>query len=70
MASTERTDQLNELVEQAGSNRKAETLIKKVKGVAPTHSAIGKSRNGAGTDYVVQSYIEDLIKALSKKVSK
>ncbi len=69
MASEKRTDQLNELVKQAKSDREAEKLIKSIKGVAPTYSAIYKARNGAGTDYVVQSYIEDLIKALNKKAS-
>ncbi|PSV00445.1 hypothetical protein [Photobacterium kishitanii] len=65
MASQKRTDELKRLVLLAGSFSKAETLIKSVKGVAPTASAIRKSTLGAGTDYVVQSYVNDLIAALA-----
>jgi len=67
MASTERTEQLNTLVKQAGTDRDAVKLIEQIKGCSPTHSAIYKSRNGAGTDYVVQSYIDDLTVALATK---
>jgi len=64
MATIERTSQLNVLVELCGGNRKAESMIKSVKGVAPTFSTINKARNGYGRDYAVQSYIDDLITAL------
>lgn len=64
MATIERTAQLNVLVELSGGNRKAEAVIKSVKGVAPTFSTINKARNGNGRDYAVQSYIDDLITAL------
>ncbi|KLU15118.1 hypothetical protein AFK69_06385 [Xenorhabdus sp. GDc328] len=64
MASTERTDKLIELVNHIGSTRKAENLIKSVKNVAPTHSAIYKSMQGSGTDYIVQCYIDDLLTAI------
>jgi len=67
MASQERTQQLNNLVKQAGTDREAAKYIEAVKGCAPTHSAIHKARHGAGTDYVVQSYIDDLTRALALK---
>lgn len=52
--------QLNELVELAGSDRAAVDYILKVKGCAPTHSAIYKARKGSGTDYTVACYISDI----------
>ena len=62
MASNERVNQLRELVEKAGGTRKAEQLIKKKNGTAPSHSAIHKAmrENSKTTDYVVQHYINDL----------
>lgn len=65
MASQERIDQLNELVKQSGSIRKAEQLIISVKGVSPTKSSIDRSLKGSGTDYSVQCMIDDLAKALN-----
>lgn len=65
MASQERIDQLNELVKQSGSIRKAEQLIISVKGVSPTKSSIDRALKGSGTDYSVQCMIDDLAKALS-----
>ncbi|EGR3344820.1 TPA: hypothetical protein ACPJ0Q_004316 [Vibrio diabolicus] len=67
MASKERCERLIQLVEKAGSTRKAKLLIDGVKGVSPCHTAIYKAMNGGGTtDYVVQCYIDDLETALSK----
>ncbi|ELA9292953.1 hypothetical protein QUO15_004415 [Vibrio parahaemolyticus] len=65
MASSKRTDQLNELVEKAGSIRKAEQLILDSKGVAPSKSSIDRALKGSGTDYSVQCMIDDLSQALS-----
>ncbi|MDW1542447.1 hypothetical protein [Vibrio sp. YT-17] len=65
MTSSNRTDQLNELVKKAGSIRKAEQLILDLKGVAPSKSAIDRALKGSGTDYSVQCMIDDLTKALS-----
>ncbi|EMX1048963.1 hypothetical protein AAF472_004263 [Vibrio alginolyticus] len=71
MASKERCERLNQLVQKAGSTRKAKQLIDGVKGVSPCHTAIYKAMHGGGTtDYVVQCYIEDLEVALSKQNSK
>ena len=72
MASQERINQLKDLVLIAGSIRKAEQLIKNVKGVAPTNSAIHKAMqtDSKTTDYIVQSYITDLEIALSKNKSR
>lgn len=66
MASSERINQLRELVEKAGGTRKAELLIKNTVGVAPTHSAIYKAMklDSKTTDYIVQCYIRDLEFAL------
>ena len=71
MASLERIARLNELVELAGNTRKAEMLIKKVVGVAPSHSAIHKAmqKTSKTTDYVVQSYINNLEFAIKSKVN-
>lgn len=62
MASVERIETLRELVEKAGSTRKAAKIIEDKVGVAPTYSAIHKAmQTGSNTtDYVVQCYINDL----------
>lgn len=65
MASQKRTDQLNKLVKEAGSIRKAEQLIIELKGVAPSKSSIDRALKGSGTDYSVQCIIDDLAKVLS-----
>lgn len=58
--------ELAQLVALAGSTRKAEKLIKEIKGVSPTHSAIHKAINGSGSDYTILSCIVDLKQALSQ----
>ena len=66
MANMVRVAELAKLVAQVGSYRKAEAAIKRVKGCAPTFAAIQKAVvEGAGTDYTVQSYINDLIEAIN-----
>lgn len=58
------------LVNAAGSSRKAVILIKKSKGVAPSHTAIFRaSSSETGSDYMVQTYIDDLLEAMSKDKS-
>ncbi|WP_394168047.1 ParA family protein [Photobacterium piscicola] len=53
--------QLNDLVEKYGGTRKAADAIKSKFGSAPTHSAIYKAMNGAGTsDFVLSCYIKAL----------
>lgn len=59
------TEQLALLVAQAGGARKAEQIIKDVRGAAPSKSAIDRAINGGGTEYNVQCMIDDLTKALS-----
>ncbi|MGL4615941.1 MAG: hypothetical protein ACRCVV_19045 [Shewanella sp.] len=60
-----KTEQLAALVAQAGSQRKAEALIKSVRGAAPSKSAIDRAIKGSGTDYNIQCMIDDLKKANS-----
>ncbi|EKO3667237.1 hypothetical protein NM449_17515 (plasmid) [Vibrio metschnikovii] len=57
-------EQLAELVAQAGSQRKAEALIKSVRGVSPSKSAIDRAVKGSCTDYALQCMIDDLSQAL------
>lgn len=59
-----KTEQLAALVAQAGGARKAEELIKFVRGAAPSKSAIDRAIKGSGTDYNIQCMIDDLISAL------
>ena len=66
MASRERTEQLKSLIEKAGGYRKAQQYIELVKGVSPTHSALYKAAQGSTTDYIVQSYIDDLNAAITQ----
>ena len=66
MASMVRVAELATLVAKVGGYRKAEAAIKRVKGCAPTFSAIHKAvTSNTGTDYTVQSYIDDLIEAIN-----
>lgn len=67
MANDIRTEALTRLVSEAGSDRHAAQLIQMVKGCGPTHSAIYKARQGAGTDYVVQCYIDDITEGLRRQ---
>ncbi|EMN6272630.1 hypothetical protein EFU53_000584 [Vibrio cholerae] len=60
-----KTEQLAALVAQAGSQRKAEALIKSVRGAAPSKSAIDRAIKGGGTDYNVQCMIDDLTIAIN-----
>lgn len=60
-----KTQQLAALVSQAGGARKAEQLIKSIRGAAPSKSAIDRSIKGGGTDYSTQCMIDDLTKALA-----
>lgn len=55
-----KTEQLATLVAQAGGARKAEVLIKSVRGAAPSKSAIDRAIKGGGADYKVQCMIDDL----------
>lgn len=58
------------LVDAAGSSRKAVILIKSSKGVAPSHTAIFRaSASETGSDYMVQTYIDDLLEAMNKDKS-
>lgn len=66
MASKKRTEQLQLLLDKVGGTRKAQQLIESVKGVSPTHSALYKASQGSTTDYIVQSYIDDLNAAIKK----
>lgn len=67
MASDHLVQSLSALIKQAGSDREAAKLIESIKGYAPTHSALYKTRTtAAGSDYVVASYIADLRKALGR----
>ena len=66
MANMVKVAELATLVAQVGGYRKAEAAIKRVKGCAPTFSAIHKAvTSNTGTDYTVQSYIDDLIEAIN-----
>ena len=62
----DKTKEITQLIKAAGSDRKAVSLIKQVKGVAPVHSALVKARQGKGTPYIIQCYIDDLKKALGE----
>ncbi|MEC4091613.1 hypothetical protein [Pseudoalteromonas rubra] len=63
--SEELKERLNELVAQCGTDRRAVKHIQRIKGYAPTHSAIFKARtSGTGTDYVIASYVADLQSSL------
>lgn len=66
---SDKTEQLAALVAQVGGARKAEELIKSVRGAAPSKSAIDRAIKGGGTDYNVQCMIDDLKFACSKKKS-
>lgn len=67
MASIARSEQLNELVKQAGSIRKASQLILDLKGVAPSKSVIDRALKGSGSDYFVQTIIDDLTLSFAQK---
>ncbi|HDI3147833.1 TPA: hypothetical protein PMB01_001655 [Vibrio cholerae] len=60
-----KTEQLATLVAQAGGARKAEELIKSVRGAAPSKSAIDRAIKGGGTDYNIQCMIDDLTSAFA-----
>ncbi|MGY5383278.1 hypothetical protein [Vibrio metschnikovii] len=62
-----KTEQLAALVAQAGSQRRAEAMIKAVRGAAPSKSAIDRAVKGSCTDYTIQCMIDDLQLALSSK---
>ena len=62
-----RTEQIKTLIALAGSDRKAAELIKQVRGVAPVHTALVRARQGKGTDYILQCYIDDLTLALKEQ---
>ncbi len=65
MADILRGSQLATLVAKVGGYRKAEAAIKRVKGCAPTFSAIHKAvTSNTGTDFTVQCYIDCLIEAI------
>ena len=64
MISESKTEQLAALVAQAGGARKAEEMIKSVRGAAPSKSAIDRAIKGGGTDYNIQCMIDDLSQAL------
>ncbi len=69
MTITKEQDQLTHLKKLAirsGGCSKALQLIKSVKGYCPTHSALNKCLRGETkpSAYTMQSYIEDLTKAL------
>ncbi len=55
MESTQLKKKLHKLVEERGGTRKAANAIKDKFGSAPTHSAIYKAMNGAGTSEFVLS---------------
>jgi len=60
-----RYEKITKLIQQAGSDRKAAELIKQVRGVAPVHTALVRARQGKGTEYILQCYIDDLERALT-----
>lgn len=59
-----KNEQLFYLVAQAGGARKAEELIKSIRGAAPSKSAIDRAIKGSGTDYNIKCMIDDLSQAL------
>ncbi|EQB9038052.1 hypothetical protein ACYVOT_003318 [Vibrio cholerae] len=65
----DKTEQLAVLVAQAGGARKAEELIKSVRGAAPSKSAIDRAIKGSGTDYNIQCMIDDLEVANFRQVT-
>ena len=66
MANMARVAELATLVAKVGGYRKAEAAIRRVKGCAPTFSAIHKAVTGnTGTDFTVQCYIDCLIEAIN-----
>ena len=58
------SEQLADLVSQAGGVRKAADLIKSVRGVAPGKSSVDRGIKGSGREYSVQCMIDDLTSAL------
>lgn len=62
-----KTEQLAELVALAGGARKAEELIKSIRGAAPSKSAVDRAIKGGGTDYNIQCMIDDLTTAMQSK---
>ncbi|HAS5670922.1 TPA: hypothetical protein I7E55_002018 [Vibrio cholerae] len=64
-----RTRRLAELVALAGSQRKAEALIKSIRGASPSKSAIDRAVKGSCTEYQTVCMIDDLTAALKLKVS-
>lgn len=63
-------EQITKLIAQAGSDRKAAELIEQVRGVAPVHTALVRARQGKGTDYILQCYIDDLTLAFKNGTNK
>lgn len=59
-------DQLSALVGKAGGYRKAEQLIKSVRGVAPSKSAIERATKRTSADYTTRCMISDLEEALNR----
>lgn len=64
-----RTKRLAELVALAGSQRKAEAMIKSVRGASPSKSAIDRAVKGSCTEYQAVCMIDDLTAALKLKVN-
>ncbi|EGR4075090.1 hypothetical protein QXB71_003563 [Vibrio cholerae] len=64
-----RTRRLAELVALAGSQRKAEALIKSIRGASPSKSAIDRAVKGSCTEYQAVCMIDDLTAALKLKVN-
>lgn len=62
--SAELQEKITALVKEAGSDRKAASLILSVRGVAPDHSSIVRARQGKGARYVLQCMHDDLAAAL------
>lgn len=60
------TEQLAALVAQAGGVRKAEKLIKSIRGASPSKSSIDRAVKGCGTNYNIKCMIDDLSQALLK----
>ncbi|WP_431786917.1 hypothetical protein [Vibrio harveyi] len=65
---SDKVQELKLLTERAGGLTKALKLIHSVKGASPSYSALSKSAKGDRntTDYVMQSYIDDLSKGLKE----
>ncbi|MPX91417.1 hypothetical protein EHW58_11635 [Salinivibrio sp. VYel1] len=57
-------ERLSALVSKAGSYRKAEQLIRALRGAAPSKSSIDRATKGKATEYVTLCMIEDLEAAL------